>query len=214
VYSEPGDGTTIKLYFPRSAADEVEVPSDMVIAQVPTGQGEHIFVVEDDLHVRQNVVAMVTRLGYRVTVAGNSAEALEVLEGGDDIGLLFTDIVMPGGMNGHELALAARERRPDLRMLYTSGYTKNAIVHQGRLDPGVELLSKPYRSQDLAQKLHSVLADSTEQSRIRKRPHFHPQESCNNCGDTCPAHFCTYLERFRRSGPKDGESRASYRCRR
>ncbi len=160
VYSEPGEGTTIKLYFPRSGAEAVDISSGKEIAEVPAGQGEHILVVEDDPHVRQNVVAMVTSLGYRVTEAENAAEALELLDGSDDIALLFTDIVMPGGMNGHELALIARERRPDLCVLYTSGYTKNAIVHQGRLDPGVELLSKPYRSQDLAQKLHSVLADS------------------------------------------------------
>jgi len=160
VYSEPGEGTTIKLYFPRSDAGEVETPDDAQIADVRAGQGQHILVVEDDPHVRQNVVSMITSLGYRVTEARNAAEALEVLDGGEDVALLFTDIVMPGGMNGHELALAARELRPDLRVLYTSGYTKNAIVHQGRLDPGVDLLSKPYRSQDLAQKLHQVLTDS------------------------------------------------------
>ncbi|MFB9151405.1 PAS domain S-box protein [Roseovarius ramblicola] len=161
VYSEQGEGTTIKLFFPRSAAREADMSGAPGITEVPAGQGEHILVVEDDPHVRQNVVTMVASLGYRVTAATNAGEALDVLEGSDDIALLFTDIVMPGGMNGHELALAARERRPDLRVLYTSGYTKNAIVHQGRLDPGVDLLSKPYRSQDLAQKLHSVLTDRT-----------------------------------------------------
>lgn len=157
IYSELNVGTTIKLYFPRSGAEGVETVSDKPSTETPKGRGQHILVVEDNPHVRENVVAMLASLGYRVTEAQNAAEALDILNGTDEIDLLFTDIVMPGGMNGHELALAARESRPGLLVLYTSGYTKNAIVHQGRLDPGVDLLSKPYRRQDLAQKLHSVL---------------------------------------------------------
>ena len=158
IYSEVGEGTTIKLYFPRSESQPALIPEENDIPEPPPANGEHILVVEDDPHVRQNVAAMIASFGYRVTEAENAAEALEILKAADDIALLYTDIVMPGGMNGHELALAARERRPDLRVIYTSGYTENAIVHHGKLDPGVDLLSKPYRRQDLARMLHAVLS--------------------------------------------------------
>ena len=164
IYSEDGEGTTVKLYFPRAMSDAVETQDDDIIAGPPSGQNEHILVVEDDAPVRRNVVGMVRSLGYRVTEAINAAEALLILENTDDIALLFTDIVMPGGMNGRELAKAALRLRPDLRVLYTSGYTENAIVHQGRLDPGVDLLPKPYRRQDLAVKLHLVLARASPDS--------------------------------------------------
>ena len=160
IYSEVGEGTTVKLYFPQALSDAVETQDDDIVPDYPEGKNEHILVVEDDAHVRQNVVGMVRSLGYRVTEARNAAEALLVLEDTDDIALLFTDIVMPGGMNGRELAKAALRRRPDLRVLYTSGYTENAIVHQGRLHPGVDLLSKPYRRQELALKLRAILSRS------------------------------------------------------
>jgi len=158
IYSEVGEGTTVKLYFPRILTDVREALEEDIIPDYPMGSDEHLLVVEDDPHVRQNVVSMVRSLGYRVTEARNAAEALVLLDEVDDFALLFTDIVMPGGMNGRDLAMAALVRRPGLRVLYTSGYTENAIVHQGRLDPGVQLLSKPYRRQDLATKLRAVLA--------------------------------------------------------
>ncbi|WP_297772947.1 PAS domain S-box protein [uncultured Roseovarius sp.] len=158
IYSEVGEGTTVKLYFPQSESEVAEVSSEIDMPILPRGLGEHILVVEDDPHVRRNVVKMIEGLGYRVTEAMNAARALELLDVSDDIVMLFTDIVMPGGMNGSELATAALQRRPDLCVLYTSGYTENAIVHQGRLDPGVQLLSKPYRRYDLALKLRTVLS--------------------------------------------------------
>jgi len=161
MYSEVNEGTTIKLYFPRSESETAAISTEPDIAETPVAHGEHILVVEDDPNVRQNVVTTITSLGYRVTEAKSAAEALEILDATDDIALLFTDVVMPGGMNGDGLALAARERRPDLRVIFTSGYTKNAIVHHGRLDPGVDLLSKPYRRHDLARILHAVLSRDT-----------------------------------------------------
>lgn len=156
IYSELGEGTSVKLYFPRSDAGEIRVPQDAAPTSVQGGC-EHVLVVEDNALVREHVVAMLRSFGYRVSEAENAATALELLSAVDDIELLFTDIVMPGGMNGRDLAEAALRMRPDLRVLYTSGYTENAIVHQGRLYPGVELLSKPYRRQDLALKLRAVL---------------------------------------------------------
>jgi len=160
VYSEVGQGTTVKLYFPRAGADAAETPREETPIAAPRGRGEHILVVEDEPFVRRYVVAMIQSLGYRVTEADDAARALDALAAADDIDLLFTDIVMPGGMNGRELADAATGLRPGLRVIYTSGYTENAIVHHGRLDPGVILLSKPYRRQDLAQKLRAVLDGS------------------------------------------------------
>lgn len=157
IYSEVGEGTTLKMYFPRSATTGVPESEELDLPTIPLGKNEHILVVEDDPFVRQHVIATIQSLGYRISEAENASIALELLAAADDIVLLFTDIVMPGGMNGRELADIALQRHPDLCVLYTSGYTENAVVHQGRLDPGVELLSKPYKRQDLAQKLRAVL---------------------------------------------------------
>jgi CheY-like chemotaxis protein len=155
IYSEAGHGTTVRLYLPRAAsAATVEVSH----AEPPeVGGHEHVLVVEDDPLVREHAVTLLRGLGYRVSDAADGAAALKVLAGPESVDLLFTDIVMPGGMNGRQLADAARSLRPHLRVLYTSGYTENAIVHHGRLDPGVQLLAKPYRRRQLAQKVRAVL---------------------------------------------------------
>jgi len=157
ILSEVGVGTTVRLYFPQSLSGLSEQPDGAVITVAPRGHGEHILVVEDNQFVRQQAVAAILGLGYRISEAENAAAALELIAAEDDIVLLFTDIVMPGGMNGRELADRALLRRPALRVLFTSGHTENTIIHQGRLDAGVQLLSKPYRRQDLALKLRSVL---------------------------------------------------------
>jgi CheY-like chemotaxis protein len=155
IYSEEGHGTTIKLYLPR-LADEGPKVAEQAPAPVVGGH-ETILVVEDDELVRNYVIAQLNSLGYATLAAGSAAEALELVEGGAKFDLLFTDVIMPG-MNGRQLADALIRRWPSLRVLYTSGYTENAIVHHGRLDPGVALLNKPYRKTDLAQKVREVLA--------------------------------------------------------
>jgi len=109
--------------------------------------------------VRSHVVAQLESLGYECKEAASAADALEIMDDGWTADLLFTDVVMPGGMNGKQFADAALSRQPDLKVLFTSGYTEDAIVHQGRLDPGVNLLSKPYRRADLATKIRGVLAE-------------------------------------------------------
>jgi PAS domain S-box-containing protein len=149
LYSEVGHGTAIKLYVPRAveSADLTAKPS--ASAPIPGGN-ETILVVEDDILVRNYVTAQLHNLGYSTLVAGNAAEALALIDGGAKFDLLFTDVIMPGAMNGRDLAEAALERRPDLKVLFTSGYTEDAIVHHGRLDPGVLLLEKPYRKSELA----------------------------------------------------------------
>lgn len=156
IYSEVGHGTTIKLYLPQ-AAGEARVLPDMAAPPVESGS-ETILVVEDDALVRNYVVAQLNSLGYAVLTAANADEALKIIDSGKTVDLLFTDVIMPGSMNGRQLSDEALKRRPSLKVLFTSGYTENAIVHHGRLDPGVLLLAKPYRKADLARMIRQALA--------------------------------------------------------
>jgi signal transduction histidine kinase len=157
IYSEEGHGTTVKLYLP-----EAQFKAEFVVAETGTCSVEYgdesVLIVEDDELVRDYVVAQVGRLGYETLAACNAAEALAVINGPAHIDLLFTDVIMPGGMNGRQLATEALQRRPGLKVLFTSGYTENAIVHHGRLDAGVLLLPKPYVSADLARMIRIALA--------------------------------------------------------
>jgi PAS domain S-box-containing protein len=155
LYSELGQGTTIRLYLPRvHQSEDVVVP----VAPLPVdGGGETILVAEDDEQVRGTVVELLSELGYRVLKAKDARSALMIIESGVAIDLLFTDVVMPGPLRSPELARQARERLPGLAVLFTSGYTENAIVHGGRLDEGVELLAKPYTREALARKIRQVL---------------------------------------------------------
>lgn len=162
LYSEVGQGTTVRLYLPRAAADSLAAGAGSLHPPVshvePALRGTAtVLVVEDDDLVRRHAADALAALGYTAVLAEHGAAALTVLRARADIDLLFTDVVMPGGMNGRQLAEAALALRPGLKVLYTSGYTENAIVHHGRLDRGVHLLPKPYRSVDLARKLRVVL---------------------------------------------------------
>ena len=162
IYSEVGEGTTIKLYLPRShESEDVEIVSDMGAIE---GGSETVLVVEDDEEVRATVVEMLTDLGYRVLRAIDAQSALSVIESGIPIDILFTDVVMPGTLKSPELARKAKERLPELAVLFTSGYTENSIVHGGRLDAGVELLSKPYTREALARKFRHVLANQRQRA--------------------------------------------------
>ena len=160
IYSEPGLGTTVKLYLPRARA--AEVAHEAAVAEAVRGSGETILVAEDDTGVRTSVVAQLAELGYRVLAAANGEEALGILSRGETIDLLFTDVVMPGALNGRALAEKAKEVIPGLRVVFTSGYTENAIIHNGRLDEGVTLLSKPYRLPQLAETIHTALTKPEE----------------------------------------------------
>ena len=155
IYSEVGHGTTIKAYFPRSLEAEQALPEPA--SNEVKGGTETILVVEDDLNVQATVVGLLTELGYQVLRADNADMALAVLRAGVRCDLLFTDVVMPGKIKSTELARQAKAMLPKLKVLFTSGYTQNAIIHGGRLDPGVELLSKPYRREKLASKVRQVL---------------------------------------------------------
>ncbi|WLS05178.1 response regulator [Shinella oryzae] len=157
IYSELAEGTTIRIYLPRSKQVEdlaVEIDNGPVV-----GGTETVLVVEDDEAVRTTVIEMLTDLGYRVLRAVDAQTGLAVIESGVPIDLLFTDVVMPGPLRSDELARKARERLPDIAVLFTSGYTENAIVHGGRLDDGIELLSKPYTREAMARKIRNVLAN-------------------------------------------------------
>jgi PAS domain S-box-containing protein len=158
IYSEPGQGTTVKIYLPRSLAAE-DTLAPLAEPQQAVGGTETILVAEDDEAVRTTVVEMLTDLGYRVLKAADAASALAVVESGVPIDVLFTDVVMPGTLRSPELARMARERLPNLAVLFTSGYTENSIVHGGRLDAGVELLGKPYTRESLARRIRQVLAN-------------------------------------------------------
>ncbi|HEY3636505.1 MAG TPA: response regulator [Rhizomicrobium sp.] len=160
IYSEVGQGTTIRLYLPRAVQQEdVEAEIEPGAA---TGGSESILVVEDDEDVRETVVSMMSELGYNVLKAKDADNALAILESGVHIDLLFTDVIMPGKLRSPELARKARERIPGIRVLFTSGYTENAIVHGGRLDEGVDLLSKPYSREKLARKLRHALQNKAQ----------------------------------------------------
>ena len=141
IYSEPGNGTTVRIYLPRSLEAE-DVVADSLVGPV-TGGTETVLVVEDDEAVREVAVGLLAELGYKVLRAKDADSALAIVESGAAIDLLFTDVVMPGRLKSRDLARKAKERLPLLGVLFTSGYTENSIVHGGRLDPGVNLLSKP-----------------------------------------------------------------------
>jgi signal transduction histidine kinase len=157
LYSEIGEGTTVKVYLPRLLGAEAAATDSGSFAAVPRGElSETILVVEDDDNVRQYSVEALHDLGYRVLPASSAAMALNLLHGHPEIQLLFTDVGLPG-VNGRELADAAREHCPGLKVLFTTGYARNAIVHQGRLDAGVELLTKPFTRAQLATRIRDVL---------------------------------------------------------
>jgi PAS domain S-box-containing protein len=156
INSEEGQGTTMKIYLP--AATGASVVPEAAPPQIVQGGHERILVVEDDALVRNYVIAQLNALGYVTLAAANAAEALAIVEAGTAFDLLLTDVIMPGAMNGRQLADAIRKHRSTLKTLFTSGYTENAIIHHGRLDPCILLLAKPYRRSDLAGMIRKALA--------------------------------------------------------
>ena len=156
IYSEPGQGTTVKLYLPRHLG-AVEPVATAAPAAAGISSGETILLVEDDDDVRAFAADLLRDLGYRVLAAATGPEGLRLLDQHPEVRLLFTDVALPGGMTGRQLAEEAERRHPGLKVLYTTGYARNAIVHQGRLDPGVELIVKPFSSAALAGKIRHLL---------------------------------------------------------
>ncbi|NOJ46169.1 MASE4 domain-containing protein [Bradyrhizobium archetypum] len=157
IYSEQGHGTSVKIYLPRATGLQQTAAEAQVAANLEGGN-ETVLVVEDDALVRRYVMTQIESLGYKTLEAANASDALRIIEGISTVDLLFTDVIMPGPMNGRQLVDEALKRRPGLKTLYTSGYTENAIVHHGRLDSGVLLLAKPYRKAELARMIRLALA--------------------------------------------------------
>ena len=157
IYSELGEGTTVRIYLPR-LVDAVDVEEEIPVSRMPSGDGsEIILLVEDDEAVRDLNAAMLRELNYAVIEAEDGRKALQILNAVPNICVLFTDVGLPGTMNGRQLAEAAIQRRSDLRVLFTTGYARNAIVHHGRLDPGINLLSKPFTAAALATKIRDLI---------------------------------------------------------
>jgi CheY-like chemotaxis protein len=150
-------GGSVEIRLPTAASID-RSPAEAVGKPRIEGGAEAILIVEDDILVRKYVLTQVRSLGYRVHAACNASEALAILDAVDEIDLLFTDVMMPGSINGRQLVADALHCRPSLRILYTSGYSQNALVRDGNLDPGVLLLAKPYRKGDLAKMIRAALA--------------------------------------------------------
>jgi CheY-like chemotaxis protein len=158
IYSELGEGTAVKIYLPRLLGTDngpVAAPSGTTTAT--RGEGETILVVEDEHDLRHFTTETLRELGYVVLEAPDGHAALDIVNRHPEIALLFTDVVLGGGMNGRALADEVRRRRSNVRVLFTTGYTSNAIVHHGRLDRGVHLIGKPFTYAELATKVRSVL---------------------------------------------------------
>jgi CheY-like chemotaxis protein len=166
LYSELGQGTTVKIYLPRHHT-MATIQEQEAAPKPPHGShGEMILVVEDDDDVRAYTTSLLSELGYSIVEAADARSALDILAKTSEITALFTDVGLPGGMNGRQLADEARRRRPDLRVLFTTGYARNAIVHDGRLDPGVQLITKPFTYAALAARLRDVLDAPAATGRI------------------------------------------------
>jgi CheY-like chemotaxis protein len=166
IYSEVGEGTTVKIYLPRYAA-VAEHAEEEVVQPVVRGKSlETVLVVEDDEDVRCYSSDSLRDLGYSVLEASTARSALQMLVSHPAIAVLFTDVGLPGGVNGRQLADEARKRHPNLKVLFTTGYARNAIVHEGRLDPGVELLTKPFTQAALSEKLRDIIHAKSDPARV------------------------------------------------
>jgi signal transduction histidine kinase len=162
IYSEESHGTTVRIYLPQAIGLAQPITDELASTSILEGGDETILVVEDDDLVRTFVVGQIQSLGYVTLSAINADAALVVINSAQTIDLLFTDMIMPGSMNGRQLSDAALRRRPSLSILFTSGYTENTVIHYGRLDAGVLLLAKPYRKSDLARMIRAALAADTK----------------------------------------------------
>jgi CheY-like chemotaxis protein len=167
VTSAPEQGTSVHLYFPRTHAVVERVSLDGVVATETLPRGhETILVVEDNQEVRATAVEILGSLGYRLLEAANGHQALERFMQHPEIALVFSDVMLPGGVLGTSLATKLCERRPELKVLLTTGFSETAIMHRGLLDGSMAVLAKPYKVEDLARRVRSILDDSEETQRV------------------------------------------------
>ena len=187
IYSEVGSGTTISLYFPRVlASGPLHDEKDAAATPIAAGD-EEILVVEDSDEMRALTVAVLEGLGYTVFSAAQGPDALPLLDRHRNIALLLTDVLLPGGMSGRTLAERAQLVRPDLKVLYMSGYSHEAMVHQGRLEPGIRLLQKPFHKNELAAQVRAALAETTPAERQEPDLARIPHGGANATGAHLPA---------------------------
>jgi two-component system, NtrC family, sensor kinase len=167
IYSEVGEGSTVKLYFPRLTGQTIPPWTEKeAVPATPTNGSETVLVVEDDSQVNKLAVEALQERGYRVMSAPDGAAALRLLETAPHIDLLLTDVVLPGGMNGRDLTDRVRQRRNGIKVLFMTGYTRNAIIHHGRLDPDIDLLTKPFTADALTRKVRRVLDGNGTQKSV------------------------------------------------
>jgi len=166
IYSEVGEGTTVKIYLPRYAAPAQDAEEEMIRPLARGKNRETVLVVEDDEDVRSYSTDSLRDLGYSVLEASTARIALQMLESHPQVAVLFTDVGLPGGMNGRQLAEEAKRLHPNLKVLFTTGYARNAIVHEDRLDAGVELLTKPFTQAALSEKLRDIIDAKSIPARV------------------------------------------------
>jgi CheY-like chemotaxis protein len=160
IYSEVGQGTTICLYLPRYlGGEDAQEDGWETNASIPTGAGETVLVIDDEPVVRMLVVDVLEELGYSALEAADGAEGLKVLESKARVDLLVTDVGLPGGLNGRQVADAARVLRPELKVLFITGYAENAVISHGHLDPGMHVVTKPFQVEDLGRRIRAILTE-------------------------------------------------------
>jgi CheY-like chemotaxis protein len=160
IYSEVGEGTTVCIYLPRHHGTVEEIDPLAALSEVQRAeQGETVLVVDDEPTVRMLVTEVLEELGYAAIEAADSASGLKVLQSDVRVDLLITDVGLPGGMNGRQMADAGRERRPDLKVLFITGYAENAVVGNGHLEPGMAVLTKPFVVETLGVRIREMIAN-------------------------------------------------------
>jgi CheY-like chemotaxis protein len=159
IDSAPGRGTVVRVYLPRSDEEAHERSDRDAVKSVPRGSGETVLVVEDNVDMRLLSIAALRDLGYRPVEAANGKDALRLLDDEPSVKLLFSDVLLPGGMTGFDLAREAAQRRPDLKVLFTSGYTEKAVMPDDVAERGWQLVPKPYRWAELGRKIAAALGE-------------------------------------------------------
>ena len=157
IYSEPGQGTTVRIYLPRHSGKPEPSRLEVQNAELPRAEGETVLVVDDEPTIRMLIGDTLSELGYRAIEVADAASGIKVLESDVNIDLLITDVALPGGMNGKEMADLGRAQRPELKVLFITGYAENAAITNGHLDPGMEVMSKPFSMDKLAARIRSII---------------------------------------------------------
>jgi CheY-like chemotaxis protein len=157
IYSEVGKGSTISLYLPRNTAEQVEAAPAQSQEIPRAGRGETVLVVDDEPTVRMLVAEILEELGYKAIEAADGAAGLRILESNVRIDLMVTDVGLPGGMNGRQMADYSRASRPDLKVLFITGYAESAVIGNGNLDANMHVMTKPFSVEGLAMRIKSLI---------------------------------------------------------